>query len=1041
MRAAVFSYLLILALALTPLMVAQVTSSSVIGIVVDTTGRPIVNAEVVASDLLRGLEYKTRTDNAGAYRLLGLPPGRFSISATAPGFAVEKSDSVSISVDARVSMNFRLRLATVHETVNVTDSAKPLQTAESPEMSDVLSQRWIDTLPLNRRDFLQLGLLTAGAMPAVEGSELSSYGGVALHVNGGREEYNNFLLDGVDNNDPYVNRYTVQPPVDSVQEFKIATNSYSPEYGRSGGGQVNVITRRGTNNFHGTVYEYLRNRVFDANNYFEGPDPAKFIRNQFGFNVGGPLVPNKTFFFASTDFLRERSGVTRLATVPTAAQLNGDLSTLGATITDPLTGIPFPGNIIPPGRISPIATDIGKLFPPPNRPGVAGNYQANVVERTNETQGNYRVDHRLSDADDLTARYSFGLSDLFEPFPEGVDIVPGFGDYVNDFTQNAMLQWQHVIGARAVNSVRIGYNRFSRDLEPENYLIDVGKLWNVSWLDVPARDFGYPSMTIAGFSKLGDTTSLPILRHTNTYQFSDDLSLERGKHLLKLGFDFRALQLNSHLDLLTRGSLSFSGFISGSGLSDLLLGYPSFTLQAQANNDIRMRLHSYNAYAGDEWKLRKDLTLSFGVRYEYNTPASDASNVIWILDLNTWQMVPAGTHGTPPSGVYPDHNNFAPRFGFAWSPRNLVTVRGGYGIFYDAGMFSPDTAPYFNPPLFNLSVYFPSGAGLLTLDDPFPTANGLTPPPSVNVVNSHLASGYLQHWNLGVERSFKLLGAVSVQYVGSKGTHLIRNSDLNQPPPGPGDVQARRPHPEYGDVLFIDSGACSNYNALQVRVSRALSSAFSWWGAYTFSHSIDDASAFLGVKPDPNFPQNSSDLRAERGASSFDIRHRLSVAFAYQMPKSNAITRNTDFNGILTVYSGQPFTPVLQFDNSNTGNTGGTTGSDRPNLIGDPNAISDRNADHWFNTAAFAIAAPYTFGDAGRNILRGPGFASLDLSLAHRFFLHNDMSLQAEAQAFNVLNRTNFELPELYADQPTTFGKIFAAKPPRQLQFALRFSF
>jgi outer membrane receptor protein involved in Fe transport len=1016
----------------------QVTTGTISGYVLDPSGKPIPRAPVAASDTLRGIARQTITDDTGLYRFADLAPGDYQVSASAPGFDTGRL-AATLRVDARLRLDVSLSIAGITHRVDVTARLETVQT-ESSELGTVIDQRRIQALPLNRRDFLQLSLLVPGVQPPVQGSELSARSGFAMHANGGREESNNFLLDGVDNNDPYVNRYVVQPPIDSIQEFKIATNSYGAEYGRSAAGQVNVVTRGGTNAFSMLAYEYLRDRAFDARNYFDGADKPAFNRNQFGFGAGGPLVRNRTFVFASLDFLRERRGLSRLATVPTLAVRGGDLSSLGQTIVDPFTGQPFPGNIIPPERISPIAVKMLGLFPAPNAPGSAGNYLNNAVLQDHETQMQVRLDHRLTAADQFTARYSYGLTNAYEPYAEDTESAPGFGDVLRDGAHNLMLQHQRILGPRAVNSLRFGFNRFNRNLLPENFATDVGKLWGVNWLDLPSVDFGFPIVNVAGYSKLGDAFSLPIMRQASTYQVIEALTLTRASHLVQIGGEIRHQRLNGRLDMLTRGSLSFSGAISGSGLSDLLLGFPSFGLQAISDNPLALRTTAYGAYVQDDWKLRPNVTVNLGVRYEYSTPPVDATNHMSTIDLQTGAIVPVGSNGVSRSGISPDWNNVAPRVGLAWKVGREFVVRAGYGIYYAPGMLEVNSSQYYNPPQYILRAFFPTEYSLLTLDDPFPTTGGYVPPASISALAPDLVSPFMQHWNVTVERQVGRIGSVSVSYAASRGSHLIRPRDLNQARPGPEDVQDRRPYPQYGSIFFVESAGRSTYDSLQVSFSRPLSHGVAVSAAYTYSRTLDDASAFLGTTGDTNFPQDSQNMAAQFGRSSFDYPHRFSTSFSVQLPSGNAVTRNTELRGIVTVQSGQTFTPILRFDNSNTGNTGQQSGSDHPNLEGNP-ALSSPTAAQWFNVAAFAVPPPYTFGNAGRNILRGPAFASVDLSLARRIPLKSRTALWFEAQVFNLLNRTNFDLPELYVDEPATFGRIFSAKAPRQVQFAVRLSF
>ena len=1058
---------------------AQITNSSILGHVYDPSGQVIANATIAVSDENSSLTRTTTTDSVGSFTVLGLNPATYTISASAPNFTAATQANLYLAVNTQLRVDFHLTIAGLQKAIAVTSSPNPLQT-ESAEMSAVITQQQIQNLPLDPRNFLELALLSSGVLPPSENSELSTRGAFSMDSAGAREEYNDFLIDGVDNNDPYVDRYGVEPPVDSIQEFKVTTSNSDAEYGRSAGGQVNVITRSGTNDLHGSVYEYLRNQALDARNFFDGPIKPQLTQNQFGFSVGGPIIKRKTFFFAATDFYRNKEGLSALSAVPTTAERQGNLSALCQTgftsgicnpapagsslsavqVVNPLTGAPFLNDMIPTGMISSVATDILNLYPaaPAGSTGSVAYVSSSPVQTENDYQGTYRVDHHFSESKLLTFRYSFGAVNLFEPFAGTGITVPGFGDYVTDRIQNAMIVFQQALGTRGTNSIRIGYNRFRRSILTQNYNVNVGSQWGVNWLNVPPIAYGYPELTVQGFSELGDNYSLPISRVTNTLQLGDGLSLDRGNHLLKIGGEFRDLQLNGILDLLNRGSLSFLGGISGSGISDLLLGYPSLAIQVQSNNPLAMRTKALNFYFEDDWHLLRKLTLDLGVRYEFNTPMTDAHNQMYTLDLKTGAIVQVGTDGVSTSGISPDYHNIAPRLGIAWNPSRNWVLRSAYGIYYDSGMFTVNSAQYFNPPIFNLAVYFPSAAGLLTLQNPFPSNAGYVPPAGLNVLNPNLPTPYMQQWNLSLQRSLGPWGNFTASYAGSKGTKLVRPYDLNQPPPSSTYLQTARAEQNplfanYGNIFFIDDGGNSTFNSLQLNYNRTLGTRYSVSAAYTYSHSIDDASAFLGLQQDPNFPQDSHNLESDRGNSGFDMRHRVVASFVVQLPKGNMWTRNTQFRGIVSAGTGQPLTPLISSDNGNTGNTGGTSaGTDRPNIIGNPNAGACPNpsggapipvgtVDCWFNTSAFAVAPAYTFGDAGRNILFGPGFGSVDVSLYRLFNLSERFKLSAEVQAFNLFNRANFDLPQNYADNPSTFGRIFSANAPRELQLAARFAF
>jgi hypothetical protein len=1009
---------------------AQQTTGSISGYVLDPSQSAIQGAVVEARELSRNLVLRTATDAQGYFRLTQLPAGSYRVTASKASFQSQTSAVLAVEVDSARRVDFQLPLETATTSVVVTASVLQADAADS---GTVMDRSRIEKLPLNRRGFLQLALLTPGALPPVQDSELSTRGTFAAHANGAREEFNNFLLDGIDNNDLYTNRYVMEPSVDTIQEFKITTGSYSAEYGRSGGAQVNVITRGGTNAWHGTAYEYFRNRALDSANYFDGATRNKYVRNQFGGVLGGPVRKDRTFVFLNADALRERRGLTRLATVPLAAEREGDFSRRQAPILDPFTQRPFPSNVIPASRIHRISRNVVSLFPATSSTQTAGNLLAQPVLRESFAQGGGRVDQHFAPGHSLTLRYLYGRQELFEPYAEESTDVPGFGSFVENAGHNALIHHQKGFGAGLLHSMRLGFNRAPRKALPENYTRNIAEAWNAPWLaGIDPRSYGYPFFNVQGLSAVGDATPLPLIRYNTTYQLMEDLSLIRGRHTLKFGFQTRNTRANANLDLLARGSLSFSGAISGAGLSDLLLGFPTFTLQAKLDNTQTLRTTSYNGYAQDEWRVSPALSLTAGLRYEYNTPATDPYDRMSVLHIATGNIVRVGTAGVSRSGVAPDRNNFAPRAGIAWNVRPHTVIRAGYGLYYDSGMLVVASSQYFNPPYFTLRAFFPTATSLLSLENPFPSVGGISPV-SPSTMNPDFATGYVQHWSAGGQHQWGGATTLSLSYVGSKGSHLIRSRDINQAPPGPGDVASRRPNPRFGGTVFIESAANSNYHSLQAALDHRFSRRISLLSSYTWSKSIDDTSAFLSTKPDKNFPQNSYDFRAERGVSSFDIGHRSATSLLVSLPY------RLELRTIAIVQGGQAFTPLLRFDNSNTGNTGGNFGSDRPNVV---RAVSyPRTSDRWFDPGAFAIPARFTFGNAGRNILRGPGYATLDTSVARGFRLQERVTATLELQAYNLLNRTNFDLPERYADEPATFGRIFSAKAPRQVQLALRISF
>ncbi len=995
------------------------------GTVRDSSGRALPGAEAVAEDRTRAVRRVAITGAAGDFRIAGLPPGEYSLSATARDLQPVTATGLLLAVDGRLRQDFTLHPGPVRESIEVETSARRIET-ESPAVGTTLDRDTIASLPLNRRDFLQLCFLAPGILPPVQDSELSSRGSFAMHAGGAREEYNNFTLDGSDNNDPYTNRYVLQPSVESIREFKVLSGSYSAEYGRGSGAQVNVVTRSGSNDFHGAAYEYLRNRVLDARNFFEGAERPKYIRNQFGGSLGGRVLRDESFFFVNYEALRERRGLPRLSLVPSAAERAGELS---RPVLDPFTRQPFPGNRIPAARVHPLSARVLSLFPAPNQ---GGALLSQPVLRDSFHNLLARYDHRLSPRDEVTVRYGWGSQELFEPFAEEATDVPGFGNFVDNSGHNMALHHQRIWSPGVYQSTRFAFTRSFRRARQQNFGADVNREWGVNWLPQSPRDFGYPSIKIAGFAQVGDVDQLPLGRTTDTWQWQPSLTVIAGAHSVRLGGEARRIATDGYLDYFSRGTMTFSGALSGQGIGDLLLGLPSFSLQAKFDNRQSLRTTATHVFAQDDWRLLRSLNLSFGVRYEYNAPPVDPQDRMYTLDPAAGVLRQVGRDGIPRAGIRPDRNNWAPRVGLAWSPTDRWTVRSGYGLYFDSGMFVVNSSFYFNPPLFTTRVFFPTATSLLSLGDPFPARGGIAPPPSPNTLSPDITSGYLQHWNATVERQVSRSVVASVAYVGSKGTHLIRSRDLNQPRPGAGAVAARRPNPAFSGIFFAESGAGSNFHSLQAKADRRMSRGVSLIGAYTWSKSIDDTSAFLGTKPDKNFPQDSLNFGLERARSSFDMRQRLSLAAVWAV-------RGFELRTIASAQSGQPFTPLLRFDNSNTGNAGSIFGNDRPDLLRSPR-LGDRRADRWFDTSAFAVPRPFTFGTAGRNIVDGPGLVNIDFGLSRRLAAGDRWAVVADVQAFNLTNTAHFDMPERYADEPS-FGRIFSAKPPRQVQLGLRVNF
>jgi len=557
------------------------------------------------------------------------------------------------------------------------------------------------------------------------------------------------------------------------------------------------------------------------------------------------------------------------------------------------------------------------------------------------------------------------------------------------------------------------------------------------------RDFGLTAISVTGFSPLGDEGNNPQHGTTNVYQVLDNLTYVRGRHLAKFGLDVRILQQNAFRDVQSRGFIDFLGLFTGNSLEELLLGLPTDSGVARLDNPQHLRSHSYSFFAHDAWRIRPRLTLTFGLRYEYNSPAADAQDRANLFDPVRRTLVPVGANGMPRGGYLPDRDNFAPRVGLAWMPGNGTVLRGGYGLYYDQSSLAPGEGLYFSPPYFNFNIYYPLGpTAPLLLANPFPNNFPLPTPSSALAFQRDLRTPYIQQWNVNFERALGRGRMAEAGYVGSKGTGLTGARDINQPQPAPSPGNLR-PLPQFADVNLLESNRNSTYHSLQARLEQRMEFGLSLLASYTWAKSIDNGSSFFSSAGDPNYPQNSYDLRAERGRSNFDIRHRLALSYAYDLPLGKGRLRGGwQSFGILQFQTGQPFTVALlpSFDNSNTGISSlGFGANDRPSLAGDPH-ISNPTPARWFNTAAFVIPPNGSFGNAGRNVLDGPGLATVNVSLVKNTAVREGATLQFRAEAFNLFDRANFGLPFNFAGSPA-FGQILSAGSPRRLQLGLKLLF
>src|SRR3954467_12017764 len=1050
----------------------QVDTGTITGTISDSQGARVGSATITFLDVASGITIRTQAESSGEYASPPLRPGDYRVTAEAQGFKTESRAGLTLRVQDRLRVDFTMSPGAVSENIEVNSELPQIQ-SETSSLGQVIMSRQITELPLNGRDYTQLATLSTGVVRTSSGtngnSGGSSTGGQNSFVaDGTRGTLNNFLLDGIDNNSNDNGGLVLRTNVDAIQEFKIQTNSYSAEFGRSGGAVVNAIIKSGTNNFHGTVFEFFRNAALDARDYFEDPTQKKasFKQNQFGGTFGGPVIKNKLFFFGDYQGTRIRNPSVLVSKVPLLPERTGDFSAAyEPIIIDPNNGLPFPNNIIPQNRIDPISQAFMNLYPAPNTavpdpsaPNEGSNFTISPIERDTIDQGDGRVDYVPSEKDRVFLRYSeSGRTDI-RPAP-----LPGLANGGNsstgigyEDTEGVSLGYTRSLTSTSVNEFRLGFNH----VHIRRGLPVGGTVLPPPELQVPGtpNDPRVNGLTLlspgGGYRRVGDPRFAPTLLGSQERQITDVFTLIRGGHTIKVGGEIRWSQFNISQEAAPRGQFTFNGDFTGSSLADMLLGLP-FNASISTVIGMHNRQHVPSFFAQDDWKVTPRLTLNIGLRYDYFSPTVELNDRQSNFDYNTRTIIVAGQSGASRSLVEADKGNFAPRLGFAWTPTQSgnTVIRGAYGIFY-SGQEIRTAAPLqlaYNLPFFYEPQFISDGVTpVITVSQGFPSLNpSQAINPGVTSVDSHLHTPYYQTWNLAVQRSLPAAVSLEVAYAGSKGTHLQGVVDPNQDPvPGPGDVQARRPLPQFGGVTALTNISSSNYNSLQIKAEKRATHGLYFLSAFTYSKAINDLPEICCAAP---FAQNSYDLAAERGRADFDQTLRWILSFDYELPFGkqgsrfsngvmDAVAGGWHLGGIYTLASGFPFSPYINNDTSNTG----TQGIPRPNQLRNGNLpSSQRSPNLWFDVNAFAAPSGFAFGNAGRNVLIGPGQNVFDWSLRKEFVLTETQRLEFRAEFFNALNHPNFAQPDNFIDDdPGSAGAITSiAIPMRQIQFGLKYNF
>ena len=1051
------------------------TTGIIEGTVEDSSGAVVPGVQVTVANEQTGEAKSFTTGTSGRFIFPNLQVGTYNLTAERAGFKKSVQIGIPLRVTEHLNLTVVLQVGEPASQVVVTAAATSVETKEVT-VGKVIENNSLTDLPLNGRNYMQLTTLVPGSVPSVGYAEPGNPqipGGVNAtpQVNGGRIESNNFLLDGADNNEPFLGSAAVVPSVEALQEFKMLTNLYTAEFGNGGGAIVNVLTKSGTNQIHGSAYGFLRNDAFDARNFFS-PTVSILKRNQFGGSLGGPIRKNRAFLFGNYEGFLEHRSPTHAASVPTLLERQGDFSQSAMKPIDPSTGQPFPGNLISADRVDSISQKLLQFYPPPNMgPGISSSSPS---EPARTDQMLVKLDHRLRNNDDLMARYVFQRGNRtfhFVPSLLGSLDVPNFPARDEFRFQNVGLTNNYTFSPTVLIETRFSYNRAKLHAAMAQFKIDARSLGFTFPVTAPFANI--PLVAIAGLTSIGTSNFFNTDKTNNIFIFENNLSVSHGRHLLRAGLHLASTQVNANTRTLFSGGYLFAGTFTGNPFADFLLGDPLFFAQVGGDGAREFRSHEYTYFVQDSFALTPHFTLYFGLRHEIFGPIFDRG-----LRMDAFRpgqqsvvrpsvppdVVFPGDPGISPSTYPRDWKDLGPRIGIAWDPfkNGKTSVRAGYGIYYKPPVTFVAFQTIVAPSILNVSlVTAPNFPDPFLGKSPFQPGNSVLPVgpgTQVNFMDPHLRTTYTQHYSLSLQGEIKRNYVLEVDYVGTKGTRLVGPVDLNASLFVSGastaaNINARRPFQPWGQVWEECGCFDSNYNSLQTSVTKHWSGGFFLLASYTFSKSIDYTSVSQfdwtsDGEPPRLTPASTRNVRAERGLSTFDVPHRFVTSFDWELPffknvsgvLQTELLRGWQVNGIFQLQSGRPFTV---FDPSDPNLDGDT--SDRPNLVGNPFPQGfTRTVQEDFNTAAFARIPTGTnqFGNAGRNILRTRGFETFDLSLFKIFDLTESLQLQFRAEAFNILNHPNFGPPVSDIASPD-FGKILNTLPEneRQLQFGLRLAF
>ena len=1089
---------------------AQIAAGEITGIITDQAGMPVPGATVTVTDVDTNIPRIVTSSKQGVYTAPSLSPGMYRVQIELPGFKLVRREGIRLSTGEKARIDVALAVGDVREEVTVTADA-PIVRVETASLGTVIEHEQVVQLPLNGRSFITLASLAPGvALPGNGGTAAGASPSLLPRINGGRPRTNEYLFDGISVLQPEPGQIAFFPVIDAIDEFKIESNSPPAEFGRFNGGVINLTTRSGANVFHGEGFEFFRNEALNARNFFasSNPDKPEYRRNQFGGTFGGPLVKDHTFFFADYQGQRQSIGRPVISTVPTLKQRQGiftePISGKVATIYDPSTTVgavrsPFPNNTIPISQMDPVALELLNRYPLPTSAGTSNNFQRTDNEVDNQDQWDVRLDHRFSTLRDQ----AFGRLSYFHdhflpvtPLPEGSGVTAGTLGPQDTTAWAFASNYQHTFSNNVLNELRIGQTSRTVGRTAAQLSTSAGNALNIPGIPSFAQfPNTLPTFLITGYQQLGSPQNTASNFNTNVTEVADSLTWLKRRHTFKMGFDWRWERLNVVQPPSPTGQFTFttSGSdlpnVTGTGtpFASFLLGQvQTFSIDLQ-QKEIQERAHFQEYFFQDDWKASNRLTVNAGLRYTLNFPSTEINGQTAVFNLQTGLLDYPGTDPVRPL----KKDNFGPRLGAAYRLTDKTILSAGYGLIWIemAGITTPFTTPTFP------FVQTVTQRALDTINPAFLLKNGPTVVPlgttptaglgqGVFAVDGSLGSGYVQQWNVSLQRELSTNTTVEINYVGSNITHVglpdtnINQLTVDQLALGPilntkvanpffgivprssslGDPtipygQLLKPYPQYGTVVrYRNNVGTTRYQGLEISLRQRLSRGLTYSAAYTRSKLVDDASSVFDASiltgPVANFAvADSFDRARERDYSTGDIPHIFVSSIVWDLPAGagrakqpsgliGAVINDWTMTAIVTMQSGMPVAVTQTNLNSAFG-----FGTARPNQVSDPTLPADqRTANQWFNTAAFTVAPVFTLGSASRNPVRGPSYRDVDFALMRRVPVGQSRAVELRAEVFNLFNTPNLGIPNAVVGA-ANFGSITTALDPRVVQLALKFLF